>query len=473
MLINYLYHLLWCITKHQNAVTRINLITLVISIVCFVSLIYCTSISNSIHIIGRGDARSSSNINKLNKHLMLNSTDNIQCKQSTYKFAWNVCCFRQFSYNYLYFAGYRVHDPHLFSLDDSSRTTTMTYHHNDPSHFGCYGLQIWQAANYYTSRIPIFFKTQLMETVIAFCRQKKIEEECRSWLPLTYRFSNPDDKVVFFKQLPCNNEPSTDWILKSDVHGGAGIIFINDSNYFRRKYLTKEQQLQSNPNCVVGERNSKKTGKIVAQQFIANILTINGYKFHIRSFFVLANFHNPYIVLYADSIVIKATKKYSLETFQKSNIITNRAISKNNIHSTNDWVWNMKQLCEYLDIDLHDIINQIKEIAKIIFVSAKLPKNTPTSGADGHVQRYLLTALDLLLTDDFQLKVMELNRAVTSSFIPRMCNDIMETSWQCKMGKMIQEEMIDIEIELAMKQRMGTKIHDLHSLKNFQLIIWE
>eukprot|EP01083_Nonionella_stella_P134944 410489_1 len=128
----------------------------------------------------------------------------------------------------------------------------MTYNHNDPSHFGCYGLQIWQAERSFVSRIPIFLKTQLAETVITFCRQKNIEKECGSWLPLTYRFSNPNDKVAFFKQLPCDNEPNTDWILKSDMHGGAGIIFINDSNYFRRTYLTKQQQLQSNPNCLVG-----------------------------------------------------------------------------------------------------------------------------------------------------------------------------------------------------------------------------
>eukprot|EP01083_Nonionella_stella_P017238 48195_1 len=473
---NCFYHLFWLITKHSKMLTMINLITLVTSIVCFGLLIYCTSVSNSIHIIHRYD--SASNINKLNKYLVPNSMDNFQCKQSTYKITFNICCFHQFSYKYLHFAGFHAEtNPHLYPANDSTKTTTMIYKHNDTSHFGCYGLQIWQSADTFEFRIrPIFFKTGLYWTVMTFCRKQNMEKQCASWLPHTYRLFNTDDKVRFFKQLPCNNEPSADWILKSDMHKGAGIIFINDSNYFRRTYLTKQQQLQSNPNCMVGQtddnHDTNKHGmQIVAQQFIANILTIHGCKFHIRSFFVLANYQNPYIVLYADSIVIKATKNYTLDTFQKENVITNRAISKHNIDSTNDWVWNMKQLCEYLEIDLNDIINKVQDIARILFLSAK---NMTDKKADEHVQHYVLTALDLLLTDDFELKVMELNMHPASTFIPRTCiTDMMETSWQCKMGKMIQEEMIDIEIELAIKQRMGTAIDALHSLRNLQLIIWE
>eukprot|EP01084_Bolivina_argentea_P258414 435645_1 len=468
------------IKDNKNTFQNINTIFILLSLVVFISLF----ISNPIIRI---NSAKQPLVTKSTQYLILDNNINItnECRNSIYKIQWNVCCYRQFSYHHLYAYGFKHIKtfPYFYSSSDTSKSTIFisngTYNNNN---IGCYGLYIHQSSYLYNKNVAILLKTKLYSTVMTYCHHNNISKECKLWLPKTYNFANKIEKINFFKQLPCDYKQNKDWILKRDQHGGSGIQLINDSNYFRKIYLTEKEQKLSNPNCMVQVNSSIKSNMtdVVAQQFVSNLLRINNHKFHIRSFFILANYQNPYLVLYADSIIIKATKVES--------IITNRAISKYNYEQikthNDDWIWNMTQFDSYLktnsyDINVKKLINTIKNTAKIMFLSAKLNTETLVTLQARQIrkneQHYALTALDLLITNDKipQIKIMELNGRPRSSFIPEICDNILETNWQCKMGKMIQEEMIDIQIEIAIKKIIGEKIDKINSLKHLQPIIWD
>ncbi len=70
-------------------------------------------------------------------------------------------------------------------------------------------------------------------------------------------------------------------------------------------------------------------------------------------------------------------------------------------------------------------------------------------------QEYGLLAVDFLLTDTFELKLMEFQNAPKSEVIPKNCNKEFRKGsrqWACEMGKKMVKDIVDIAIELAWKK---------------------
>lgn len=95
-----------------------------------------------------------------------------------------------------------------------------------------------------------------------------------------------------------------------------------------------------------------KRDYVVAQEFIKNPLTLRGHKFHLRTFFMVANYRNPFVVLYGNSFCMIAMEQYDSDNIHRTNSITNRAISKHTITGAGDmadWAWSLELLAMYID----------------------------------------------------------------------------------------------------------------------------
>eukprot|EP01084_Bolivina_argentea_P096293 173115_1 len=407
------------------------------------------------------------NTNKFDQYTLENNTSN--CKESVYTLYFPHCCLFRLAVNYLY------------SLGFTNITITTKWKHkkminNNSTTIGCYGLNIIQALLKYRKQIAINKKTKLYWTTMKYCNEHKLQHKCRKFLPKTYSLTDRSEKTKFLKLLPCNNKPNKNWIIKSDKHRGTGIKFINNSNYIRTFYLTNTERVIANQKCIIKNNytilynQSGLEHNAVAQEWIQNSLRIEEYKFHIRSFFLVANFINPMIVLYGDSVIIKATNKESL--------ITNRAVSRKQKGNNQDWIWNMKQFSEYFDVNMSNITQQIKDIAQILFLATQSVYDLGKLYMENE-QNYLFTALDLLVTNDFQVKVMEVNIRPASSWVPKNCyknyfgNHIFDDGWKCRKAKRLMEEMVDIELEIAIKKLNGDNIDKLDSVKYYQTVVWK
>eukprot|EP01084_Bolivina_argentea_P317014 549582_1 len=412
-------------------------------------------------------------LKELSKYIVKNKSY-LHCKESSYRIYHAHCCIHQFAFNYLYFLGFTN-----FSTLNWRKHNLMV--NNKANWLGCSGFNIQQTNKEYSNKISLHYKTKLHDVIISYCTKHHIENKCKLWLPITFNLNRKQDRINFFKLLACNNKSNLEYILKSDGHHITGIRFINNSNFVRSFYLNKQEQLESNPECIVTAYDNNINvndlhKNAVAQQMIVNLLRINDCKFHIRSFIVLANYYNPFIVLYADSIIIKAINPNS--------IITNRVVSKkdkNKMNSNDDWVWNMKQLNDYFEmINVAKMIKDIQNIVKIMFLAAYDHDKFDKMNMDETEQHYALMAVDLMITNDFKIKLLEINRTPASSWIPKSCfhfstyfgYKMMEHNWACNVGKIIMEEIVNIEIEIAIKKINRYKVVELDSLNYLKPIIF-
>eukprot|EP01084_Bolivina_argentea_P275284 469447_1 len=220
------------------------------------------------------------------------------CPSSVYKIFRHHCCYDQFAIKYLKSLGFTSFDYNISNKIDIRFKSTILWNkgNNIDNKFACKGLNIQQRNYLLANPIPIQHKTKIHSLTMKYCNKHKIQNKCNLFFPQTYNLNNQNERIEFFKQIKCNNEPNNEWIIKGNDHRGKGIKFIQNSNFLRKFYLTKQEQISSN--CIIDDNsinnNQYETFKhelnknVVAQQLILNTLKIDNCSFHIRTFFFVA-----------------------------------------------------------------------------------------------------------------------------------------------------------------------------------------
>eukprot|EP01083_Nonionella_stella_P066877 176478_1 len=439
---------------------------------CCVSLvtIFCCYAILFVHLL---NTTSELNANDIAHKIPHTHAHNRQCKSSVYQIFRHQCCYEQFAINYLYSLGFTHVDDDIPGKSNRYYNSTILWNRNKEHILGCHGLNIQQRNEQIADPMPIIYKTKIYQIVMSYCIQHQIQTDCERFLPDSYDLRKQNERIEFFKLLECNNEPNNEWILKGDRHRGKSIKFIKNTNYLRYFHLKKNEQYSSNPDCIVTEDDINDTEykqfkrgsykDMVAQQLILNTLKIDNCSFHIRSWIFLANYNDPLIVLYVDSILYKAV--------DPNNLITNYNLAADGSSAVK---WNMKQFADYFDaVNVTDIVDKIKNMLKILYLASFEEYNPSMKGIDG--QHYMLMAVDLLLTEDLEIQLLEVNSKPGLFWIPRNCfvgETKIKDIWQCKLGKLMMEEIIDIELEIAVKKSNGNKIDKLDSLSAFHIVLW-
>lgn len=448
----------------------------------------------------------------------------IRCRQSIYKI-WNKCCLNNLFSEHLDDIGFHhlhqtapksqiVPNIQLIRISDVQNATNPL----------CYGLQIESnaASMIKSQRHPnirihlnsIYQKHSLHSTINAYASLNDIVID---FLPQTFSLDNVRERREFFAALPCEDNNKNLWLFKTEQHGGAGIHFIDNPLAMRQLFwretdirhamefvspqrfncnnqniprLTASDvvsvygfdAIHSATNTVYAQRDG-----VIAQQFIANPLLINNRKFHIRVFVMIASL-NPFVVLYGNGFLILSATKYNKNEISKENAITNRAVSRAE-HSDIEWTQSFEEFEAYLvnaqipNIRMADIQQQIKNIVNVTFLSAvKSKKNAKRKSdrflnAHSHSFQYALFAMDLLLTENGKLYLLEVQKAPKTSFIPKDCRIFNSSeNWQCSFGQALANETVDIAVDMALKKMRRieiTKEMMTASISHYELIIFE
>ena len=336
----------------------------------------------------------------------------------------------------------------------------------------------------------LWSKRRLYDTIKSFAVAQKLSHD---FLPITFRMDIDQQRRAFFQQLPCQG--TRHWVFKeSNKHRGQGIHLLSNP-FVLRQLFWNDSDIQharraSFPRCYTLdiERMPREEivskfefptfidskgiawaskHKLVVQEFIQNPFLIHRRKFHLRVFVVVISL-SPYIVLSGKGgILIMAAVQYDKSHLNRDNAITNRAVSEQ-INSNDDWVMSFDQFEQYLkDMNenrfmMYDVEMQIKNIIKVTFSSVITDQDLVTKiKNDQSVDQYSISALDMLLTEEGKVKLLEVQEAPMTSFIPKDCNSLnseLTIPWQCSFGRAMASEIVDIAIRIAYMKMMKLDI---------------
>ena len=444
----------------------------------------------------------------------------VRCRESVFE-TWDKCCINRLFAEYLDSLGFHHHASsshghkvvHIALVEDATSPL-------------CSGLRIQSNAEamdkaqstsgsaFSVDLSALYHKSSLFATIERFARRNQLTID---FLPTTYRLDRRRERSAFFERLPCDTEQL--WVIKTSEHGGAGIHLIDDPGTLRSLFWRASDiefaktnaarfgfrslcNLELTPRIGAAEIESRfgfraVTGgrgdeahavaarrRVIAQQFVADPLLVDGRKFHVRVFVLVASLQ-PLVVLYGGGVLILSARAYDATKLDKASAVTNRAVSRELGDSDSDWAWSFARFERYLkahraDLSWTAIELDMKRVIDVTFCAA-LRRRKARRRLKWHAQshRVALFAVDLLLTRRAELKLMEVQNAPKTAVVPEACSmaaaEQEGADWACSLGAAIAKETVDVAVLIAarMMQRRSFARRDIQDVvHHFQVLIF-
>ncbi|KAG5446900.1 Protein polyglycylase ttll10 [Clonorchis sinensis] len=251
------------------------------------------------------------------------------------------------------------------------------------------------------------------------------------FFPETYIADDPVERDAFYAAY--ESSETKVWISKPiAMNQGKGIFLVRDINVFKTALEDRD--------------NEAKTLSIglpprLIQKYIAHPLLVNGHKFDIRCYALIAN-AMPYLVLYHPGYVRLSAHSYHLRDDNLQTHLTNQYIQKkspNYAQVKNETVWTIDQLNDYINryyrvskclpFDWVKTVLQYR-IRRIIHRTFLAVKNRLAT----RLGMFQLYGLDFLLDDQFQPWLLEVNSnpamATNCDALKSVLPDLVEKSIQ-------------------------------------------
>ncbi|XP_051806180.1 protein polyglycylase TTLL10 [Acanthochromis polyacanthus] len=170
------------------------------------------------------------------------------------------------------------------------------------------------------------------------------------FIPTTFRMDLRDEREAFLAQLEgVSNNESRMWICKpTGMNQGKGIFLLKsqeDVSAFRLK-------LQHMEDCQANRKvHHRKTQAHIVQHYIQRPLLLNGKKFDVRSYLLIAC-TAPYMVFFRHGYVRLTCDLYDPSSNNLSAHLTNQYMQKKNpLYSQlkEDTVWSMESFNTYVN----------------------------------------------------------------------------------------------------------------------------
>ncbi|XP_057176089.1 protein polyglycylase TTLL10 isoform X1 [Triplophysa rosa] len=291
-------------------------------------------------------------------------------------------------------------------------------------------------------------------------RRMKIED----FLPVTYRMDVKDEREAFFNGV-CNDKSSM-WICKpTGLNQGRGIFLMRtpeDIAAFRERLQSTMEQ-QTNKRSPFSLPQAR-----VVQQYIQKPLLLQGRKFDVRSYFLIAC-TSPHMVFFRHGYIRLTCNHYDPNSDNITAHLTNQYMQKKNpLYSLlkEETVWSMEHFNTYInetymapkglpkDWALGPFAKRMQQIIMHCFqaVKAKL---------DCRLGYFDLIGCDFLIDENFKVWLLEMN-----------CNPALHTN--CEVLKEVipstVTETLDLALEIFKKCCCGQKLLPLNHQRDFLLL---
>jgi len=231
----------------------------------------------------------------------------------------------------------------------------------------------------------------------------------QSFFQESYRLDVKDDRNAFFDTY----KEKELWISKpTGANQGRGIYLIRSTEEVERiKNLYTEV-----------EEKTKKKRKVPAarlvQRYVTNPLLLDGKKFDVRNYMLIAS-GQPYVVFYRDGYCRLTCTQYDRNSKDLCSHLTNQAMQKKSpLYEENkeETVWSMDRFNNYVN---ENYCNENSNKVPLNWVNTILKKkcqqimlhcfNAVRHRLDGKRGYFDLIGCDFLISDDFQVTLLEMN----------------------------------------------------------------
>ncbi|XP_056589646.1 protein polyglycylase TTLL10 isoform X2 [Triplophysa dalaica] len=291
-------------------------------------------------------------------------------------------------------------------------------------------------------------------------RRMKIED----FFPVTYRMDVKDERDVFFNGV-CNDKGSM-WICKpTGLNQGRGIFLMRTPEEIAafRERLQGTMEQQTNKRSPLSLPQAR-----IVQQYILKPLLLQGRKFDVRSYFLIAC-TSPYVVFFRHGYVRLTCNHYDPNSDNITAHLTNQYMQKKNpLYSLlkEETVWSMEHFNTYInetymvpkglpkDWALGPFAKRMEQIIMHCFQAVK-PK------LDCRLGFFDLFGCDFLIDENFKIWLLEMNS-----------NPALHTN--CEVLKEVipstVTETLDLALEIFKKCCCGQKLLPLNNQRDFVLL---
>ncbi|CAG01732.1 unnamed protein product, partial [Tetraodon nigroviridis] len=249
---------------------------------------------------------------------------------------------------------------------------------------------------------------------VALCRRPKMAE----FIPTTFRMDLRTEREDFFSRYgTVSNIGTKMWICKpTGLNQGRGIFLLksqDDVTAFRLKLQNAEDSQASQASRRTLQRQPQP---YIVQQYIQNPLLLNGKKFDVRSYLLIAC-TCPFVVFFRHGYVRLSCNLYDPRSSDPSTHLTNQCMQKKNpLYSQlkEDTVWSMESFNTYVnnkfrvamglpwDWVLGTFTKRMQQIMTQCFFAVK-------SKLDRRLGFFDLIGCDFLVDADFKVWLLEMN----------------------------------------------------------------
>ncbi|XP_007905134.1 protein polyglycylase TTLL10 [Callorhinchus milii] len=280
--------------------------------------------------------------------------------------------------------------------------------------------------------------------------------------PETYRMDMKKERQTFFEVF----REGQIWICKpAESSLGRGIFLLRNREDLAA-FRSKLESVTENPHY----RCYLYTSPIhrVVQRYIHNPLLLDGRKFDVRSFFLIAC-TSPYVTFFHHGYVKLTCNKYDPNSDDLTGHLTNQFIQKKNPNYNDvkdETIWSMERLNKYInetfmvakalqkDWVFTVFAKKMQQIMMQCFISAK-------SKLESKLGYFDLLGCDFMIDQNFKVWLLEMNG---NPSLYRTCDVLRNVI------PSLVSEALDLVVEIFTKSNKQTTITPLQAQKDFVLL---
>ncbi|CAH8453073.1 unnamed protein product [Schistosoma curassoni] len=281
------------------------------------------------------------------------------------------------------------------------------------------------------------------------------------FFPKTFIVDDPKEREAYFK-LQENDEAPHMWICKPiGQNQGKGIFLVRDIEEFKVHLKNRDDEARNQPSGLLPR---------IIQRYIINPLLLDGCKFDIRCYVLIAC-TMPYLVFYHPGYIRRSAKPYSNQDQNLITHLTNQFVQKKDpayAEIKNNTVWSWSQVNDYINkhyqeekklpVDWTKTVLQWK-IQRIIHHVFTTVKNRLAA----KIGFFELLGLDFMLDENMKVWLLEIN---SNPALQTHCDVLKEVV------PVVVKDALHISIECFEKSRHQKCLLPLHGLDNLSAFIF-
>ncbi|CAD8175107.1 unnamed protein product [Paramecium pentaurelia] len=307
-----------------------------------------------------------------------------------------------------------------------------------------------QIINHLPNHMILTSKQLIIQTMKEYERQnKQLQFNSTHFFPETYRIDLTQEFLSNEEDQFLKTDNSAVWIIKPTYFNcGRGIKLCSNAKKLKQEF----QKLKQISNSIKSQKGFLPNGiftpnlrKCIVQKYIQNPLLLDGRKFDIRCYVLIAT-SRPLFVLFQHGYLRLSVDKYNVEDMDdeknRYKHLTNAAVQKKHpsfIQSKESTIWSMQQLEQYLK----EKINVTQEqIDKIYLQMKRIFAHIIRCAADKFEKRlgtFELMGCDIMIDTNLKVYLIEMNTN------PAL---FLDTTTQAQVIPPVVQQTLDLVIQL-------------------------